>query len=348
MTSKWPVGKEGGGRGGEGRGGGRECAQNKKAERCVRLREIKSSRSKCFVACVMCRKSKVKCDEGRPCSRCKRMGKEQECVYNEMELISTQDGDHELEHIIAQYRTRMDALQVERPLDFWIRSLSFENPSQLREHMNSMGWPDRVLARHWEFGFRSKELMNIFVSLPPYLQRVTRQALHAVEMIMADRMEKAARNTVSQTVMGNEIGFQPEMELDRAFYSQQTFGLIKQHLHPSSGKRVHVFASDTTCKLLGVHAEELLARIANRELSLLCTEFDYLRYVMFGTWFFATRPGRPFEILLRVRNFQSDGETGCTMTKLIQLQEFDCLGRVKAIRSIFLPVSQREMGGTKE
>ncbi|EKX34740.1 hypothetical protein GUITHDRAFT_155642, partial [Guillardia theta CCMP2712] len=88
---------------------------------------------------------------------------------------------------------RWQQLQVERPIDFWIRSLSFDRPSLLREHMNSMGWPDRVLARHWEFGFSSKELMNIFVSLPPYLQQVTRRALHAIEIIMADKMEKKAR-----------------------------------------------------------------------------------------------------------------------------------------------------------
>ncbi|EKX38563.1 hypothetical protein GUITHDRAFT_154686, partial [Guillardia theta CCMP2712] len=87
----------------------------------------------------------------------------------------------------------LQELQVERPLDFWIRSLSFNTPSLLREHMNSMGWPDRVLARHWEFGFSSKELVNIFVSLPPYLQQVTRRALHAIEIIMADKMEKEAR-----------------------------------------------------------------------------------------------------------------------------------------------------------
>ena len=62
-------------------------------------------------------------------------------------------------------------VEIEKPLDFWIRSLSFDKPSLLRDHMNSMGWPDRVLARHWEFGFSSQELMNIFVSLPGHCTR---------------------------------------------------------------------------------------------------------------------------------------------------------------------------------
>ena len=239
----------------------------------------------------------------------------------------------------------MQILQVERPLDFWIRSLSFDRPSLLREHMNSMGWPDRVLARHWEFGFSSKELMNIFVSLPPYLQQVTRRALHAVEIIMADKMEKKARAPQAKLLMESETASEQDLELERSLYRQQSFGVIKQHLHPSTGKRAHVYISDILCKIIGLHAEEALARIASRELSLITTEFNYLCYVMFGTWLYATSPGRPLKLYTRIRDLGSSGDTGCVVTRFVQQQEFDCHGRVRSMKTYMLPVRLAREGG---
>jgi len=185
--------------------------------------------------------------------------------------------------------------------------------------------------------------MNIFVCLPPYLRQVIRRALHAVEIIMTDKMKRVVGELGSEELLGNEMAVQPELELDSAFHRQQSFGLIKQHLYPSTGKRAHVFVSDTICKLFGLHVEELLARLANRELSLALTEFDYLCYVMFGAWFFATRPGRPFEILLRLRTFHSAGDADCTMTRIVMQQEFDCYGRLKAFKAIFVPIDKTDV-----
>ena len=332
------------------------CVKHNMAEHCVRLKETKPSRTRSLVACVVCRRSKVKCDEGRPCSRCRRLEKEEQCVYEDMELIVTDDGmqdgvqeEQRLDLALAHERRRMGELRVERPLDFWIRSVSFDKPSALREQMNSMGWPDRVLARHWEFGFSAKELMSTFLCLPPYLQQVTRRALHAVEIIMADKIEKQMRRVEDHLLMGGgETEVKPDLELDRAFYDQQTFGMVKQHLHPSTGQRAHVFASDSTSRLIGLHEEELLARIANRELSLLSTEFTYFCYVMFGTWSFAVTPGQPMALLMRLRNFRDETGTECVVARLIQQQEFDSYGRPRAIRTFLVPVSRGEGGESRE
>eukprot|EP00960_Hanusia_phi_P058459 763894-Hanusia_phi.AAC.1 len=316
---------------------------------CVRAMEAVCSRKTCVVACVVCRRAKVKCDGGRPCSRCRHRGTEQECEYKDMELVTSRKEEEEeedlLEVFVASHRRRMQELGVERPLDFWIRSLSFNKPSLELEQLNSMGWPDRVLARHWEFGFKGQEMLNIFICLPPYLQQVTRRALHAVQIIMADKLARAARDFGSEKLLGNETAVELDLELDRAFHKQQSFGLIKQHLHPSTARRAHVFTSDTMCKLLGMHPEELLARLANRELSLAITEFDYLCYIMFSAWSFATRPGSSFEFSARLRAFDGARGTDCTMTKCVLQQEFDCYGRLKAIKGIFVPVRG---GGSKE
>ncbi|EKX44181.1 hypothetical protein GUITHDRAFT_109966 [Guillardia theta CCMP2712] len=320
-------------------------------------------------ACIPCMDAKVKCDNFQPCSRCVKhnvqglcvrlrgakpsssrslvacdaaRSREEECMYEDMELIVIDDGRKDEEHldlVLVHERRRMGELWVERPLDFWIRSMSFDKPSALREQMNSMGWPDRVLARHWEFGFSSQELMNTFLCLPPYLQQVTRRALHAVEIIVADKMERS-RGWQDQLLMeGGETETKPDLEVDRAFYDQQSFGVVKQHLHPSTGQRAHVFVSDATSRLVGLHAEELLARIANRELSLLSTEFTYFCYVMFGTWSFAVRPGQPMALLMRLRNFRDETGTECVVARLIQQQEFDSYGRPRAIRTFLVPGS---------
>eukprot|EP00960_Hanusia_phi_P068842 766948-Hanusia_phi.AAC.1 len=65
-------------------------------DQCVRAREDVTPRKKCVVACVVCRRSKVKCDEGRPCSRCRNRGKEDECEYKDMELVTSRDEEEDL------------------------------------------------------------------------------------------------------------------------------------------------------------------------------------------------------------------------------------------------------------
>eukprot|EP00960_Hanusia_phi_P021489 634850-Hanusia_phi.AAC.2 len=199
-----------------------------------------------------------------------------------------------------------------------------------------MGWPDRVLARHWEFGFSAKELMNIFVSLPPHLQQVTRRALHAIEIIVSSKMKKQAMH--GQLLMSSDTQAEEALELERNFYSQQSFGVIQQHFHAETGKRAHVYISDQACRLLGLHAEEALARIASRELSLITTEFNYFCYVMFGTWSHATCPGRPFTVCTRLRDLGEHGESTCVIAKFVQQQEFDCHGRVSSTKNFLLPV----------
>uniref|UniRef100_A0A7S4KVV6 Zn(2)-C6 fungal-type domain-containing protein n=1 Tax=Guillardia theta TaxID=55529 RepID=A0A7S4KVV6_GUITH len=331
------------------------CVASNMAYLCIRVRDQHIPRKRSSVACSSCKRSKLKCDENRPCSRCKRLHKEASCVDEELQLIPLQFNDVEEEiqdvqqlSLPPDHPARSQQLQVERPIDFWIRSLSFDRPSLLRERMNSMGWPDRVLARHWEFGFSSKELMNIFVSLPPYLQQVTRRALHAIEIIMADKMEKEARAPQVQLLMESEAVLEQDLELERALYGQQSFGVITQHLHPSTGTRAHVYISDAACRILGLHAEEALARIANREMSLVTTEFNYFCYVMFGTWLYATSPGRPFSLVGCIRDLGSSRESGCVVTRFVQQQEFDCHGRVKSMKAYILPLDKESFEASAE
>ncbi|EKX31395.1 hypothetical protein GUITHDRAFT_122402 [Guillardia theta CCMP2712] len=338
---------------------------------CIRVRVEKGRRKRGSDSCVPCKQSKVKCDEGRPCSRCKQKRKEDGCVY-QVVVISRhiagskdQDHDHTLAKeqalVLEQEQGRdsgsgtdlvqasptdsdqlacMQELQVERPLDFWARSLSFDQPSLLREHMNSMGWPDRVLARHLEIGYCSKDVMNIFVSLPPRLQEVTRRALDAMEIIMADKMMKQAGALPAQLLMGSEKISEEDLELERVLYGNENFGMVNHYMLPSTGQRMYLYVSDATCRILGLHAEEALARLASRELPLVMTEFNFFCYIVFSTWFFATYPGRPLSLVVCIRDIGSKREKGGVITRLVQQPEFDCYGRMRSMKTMMFPLDK--------
>ena len=338
---------------------------------CIRVRVEKGRRKRGSDSCVPCKQSKLKCDEGRPCSRCKHKQKEDGCVYQVVVIsrhtagFKEQDQDQalakeqaqalELEQgrdresrtdLVQAFPTNSDQLacmqelHVERPLDFWIRSLSFDQPSLLREHMNTMGWPDRVLARHWEVGYSSKDVMNIFVSLPPRLQQVTRRALDAMEIIMADTMERQAGALPAQLLMESEKISEQDLELERAMCGNENFGIVNHYMLPSTGQRVYLYLSDATCRILGLHAEEALARLANRELPLVMTEFNFFCYIVFSTWFFATYPGRPLSLVCCIRDIGSKGEKSGVITRLVQQPEFDCYGRMRSMKTMMFPVGK--------
>eukprot|EP00960_Hanusia_phi_P073378 767996-Hanusia_phi.AAC.9 len=325
------------------------CVQSNIADQCIRLRVARAPRKRTSIACVPCKRSKLKCDEERPCSRCKRLGREMSCIDEELDLIPVQlvdQADDQFEVYDEQSLERpsnvQEEVEIERPLNFWARSLSFESPSQGRARMNSMGWPDRVLARHFEFGHSSVDMMNIFVCLPPYLQDVTRRALQSLEIIIEHRMAKKQMQAFGHLLTDGSMVPAQELELESTFYEQQAFGVMSQHVYPLTGKRAHAYVSGTACNMLGLHAEEVLARIANRELPLLSTQFNYLLYVMFGTWSFAMHPGRPLDVMTPLR-VSGENQESCVMARMVQQQEFDCHGSLKAIKSFLIPV--RKGGG---
>mmetsp|Transcript_46029 Transcript_46029/g.144374 ORF Transcript_46029/g.144374 Transcript_46029/m.144374 type:complete len:472 (-) Transcript_46029:25-1440(-) len=319
------------------------CVQSNIADQCIRLRVARGARKRSTVACIPCKRAKLKCDEERPCSRCKRLGREWDCIDEQLELIQSQlvdlneDQFDRLDVLSPDRPSRVLELQVERPLNYRARSMSFQEPSLLRERMNSMGWPDRVLARHWEFGHSSRDMMNIFVCLPPYMQDVTRRALQALEIIIEDAMAKRQAQLLAETTTVSAR----EVELERTFYEQQEYGVMSQHVYSGTGKRAHAYVSGAACHMMGLHVEEVLARIANRELPLLSTELNYLVYVMYGTWSFAMYPGRPLDLITPIRVRGEHGES-CVMVRMVQQQQFDSHGSLKSIKSFLHPVSKED------
>ena len=69
----------------------------------------KPKRKQVSRACLQCRRSKVKCDESRPCGRCKRLGKGGSCLQSE-----DSKGD-ELSLAVRNVREE-DSGEIERPI----------------------------------------------------------------------------------------------------------------------------------------------------------------------------------------------------------------------------------------
>ncbi|EKX52479.1 hypothetical protein GUITHDRAFT_101650 [Guillardia theta CCMP2712] len=153
--------------------------------------------------------------------------------------------------------------------------------------------------------------------------------------------EKQARAVPARLLMENETVSEYDLELERALYGNENFGMVNHYLRPSTGQRAHLYVSDATCRILGLHAEEALARLASRELSLVTTEFNSFCYVMFGTWFFATRPGRPLSLVGCIRDLGSKGEKGGVMARYVQQPEFDCHGRLRSMKTFMFPLDKK-------
>jgi len=229
---------------------------------------------------------------------------------------------------------------VERPLPFNMRSLRFDMPSQLRESMTSMGWPNMVMARICEFGYDSRVIINIFVNLPPYLKSITLRALHAIEVLYVEKQKNLPANDVlsdseSMTIPGSEV--------ERIFFEQDTsIGFVKHHLCPKTGKRSHVYVSRGWSTSIGIHVEEILSRIANRELPLLSTEFAYFSYVMYSMWSFATDPSKSFSMYARSRKLSTDSEGECCIVQLVQRADLDWTGRPKSMKSYVVMLDKQQ------
>ena len=227
--------------------------------------------------------------------------------------------------------------QVERPIPFNTRSLRFDRPSQLREAMTSMGWPNMVMARICEFGYDSRAIINIFVNLPPYLKSITLRALHAIEILYVEKQ----KSLPPIDVLSNQEEASPGgMEVERVFFEHETsVGFVKHHLDPKTGKRANIYVSQGWSSSIGIHLEEILSRIANRELPLLSTEFAYFSYVMYSIWSFATNPTKTFCMYARSRKLGANSEGECCIVHLIQKQDLDWTGRSRSMKSYVVMVS---------
>jgi len=306
----------------------------------------KPKRKQVSRACLPCRRSKVKCDESRPCGRCMRLGKVDSCLQS--------DGAGE-ELALSARNSQEEEREVERPIAYK-GTLSFAHDNRflkqecfLVDVMKTHGWAHAVLKRCWEFGTCQKSLLEIFVNLPPELESVIKRGLTALDVLVKERTAAMAKkmgkdilqrsNTSKQRKEGEII---EDLE-NKIWESSEHAGVMRLKWNPASDKRDDVFVTDTLAKMNYMHKEEMLARLANRETPLHMTQFDWLCYclddILRSKQHTCTRYAR----------FRSIGPVpGYSLVRHVTEKQFDWLGRSEAIRHFMMICSPEEFNATQQ
>ena len=152
--------------------------------------------------------------------------------------------------------------------------------------MERMGWSYAILLRTWEFGFNADALINIFASVPQDLADVLKTGFASLDIIQnkkcaADRVQSSNLAAGGGGGGGGAEDFLPragggscyfdDME-DRLWDRRRDCGYLRLDFEPRSQRRRHAFLNTHFSNLIGLHKEETLARIANREMPLPMTE----------------------------------------------------------------------------
>uniref|UniRef100_A0A7S4JTH2 Zn(2)-C6 fungal-type domain-containing protein n=1 Tax=Guillardia theta TaxID=55529 RepID=A0A7S4JTH2_GUITH len=335
------------------------CLQAGRGSSCVR--SVSSQPVRCrlkgLLACSACRQAKARCDEFRPCARCVKLNRGDRCSEDGtivprsgkklgwMEEEKREGWEEQLMQYVKDARMEemllCDGLQVvERPLPFVDRTLSFDKPSGIRGRMNAMGWPEFVLARHWEFGFSEEHLMRVFTSLPPYLEQVAKRAMEALECLYhARQVQQQAMLCGMEEEEAADLG---PMHVECEMMNQtERMGWLLQGFTPSCMRRKVVLTNSGMGRVTGMHVEEFLARVANRELPVFATELNFFCYVMYSSLMHATSSTRQLTVFSRIPDL-SEGGGRATMVKMVQERCLDWRGRLTGMRSYFCPVTKEE------
>jgi len=332
------------------------CSRCRQAGRaCVRTVTVQPIRCrlKGQLACAACRQAKARCDEFRPCTRCAKMNRSDRCSEDGISVhraskkfgwMEEENGraweEQLLEYVNYGGREMMGVQVVERPLPFVGRALSFDKPSGIRGRMNAMGWPEFVLARHWEFGFREEDLMRVFTSLPPFLEQVAREAMEALECLYHARQVQQQAVLCGMEEEDGDLGAM-EAECDLMNYTDRT-GWLLQGFSPSCLRRRVVFTNSGMGSVTGLHVEEFLARVANRELPILATELNFFCYVMYSSLMHATSSTRQLTAFSRIPDLSEEGGGRARLVKMVQERCLDWRGRLAGMRTYLCPVTKEE------
>jgi hypothetical protein len=215
-----------------------------------------------FAACIPCKRIKQKCGDIRPCARCKRLRREDECLQN------LEDSEN----------SRI----IERPVQFGSHSLdiSRSSPPIPSAAVLKYAWSYRVALIYWHSGINYDILANIFNSIPDELSE------------LMGLVSAAIVNRIDQTTSLSSPATEPRRALETASAhlanetamcdSEQVYGFLEFGIDPFTKKRTSLCMNSRWAHIYGFHKEELCARFANNEGDLPRTQIDALLLILDG------------------------------------------------------------------
>ena len=162
------------------------------------------------------------------------------------------------------------SLQIERPLAYSPSGVVLARNLQWDAVIRRfVPWSRVVLRRFWESGYDRRDLLSMFVSIPPGLRELLKRTCAALEVLMAHRMTQL--DTSSATPVDCAAAADPmtdAMDVDADAESglqERSFACIRTSYDPDSQRMLNLYASRGIEHILGQHQEEVEARWANAE-----------------------------------------------------------------------------------
>uniref|UniRef100_A0A7S0MKV2 Zn(2)-C6 fungal-type domain-containing protein n=1 Tax=Cryptomonas curvata TaxID=233186 RepID=A0A7S0MKV2_9CRYP len=214
-------------------------------------------------ACPPCKRIKQKCGDFRPCARCKRLGRVDDCLS-----VSVEDDDSK------------ELIERPVPYPFFHFDLSVDNalPQNL---VLKYDWSYRTVMIYWHSGYKCEILMNLFNSLPNELSAL----MSVVSLALQKRDSSNVKNQISDVSRSPNLGNTDStvlLEEASMWDREETYGFMEVALHPITKQRQHMIMNTRFANIYGFHKEELYSRFASHEADLQRTEIDSLLLMLDG------------------------------------------------------------------
>ena len=219
-----------------------------------------AARLRAASACPPCKRIKQKCGDMRPCARCKRLAREEDCVPQDIQDI--QEIEPPFAYPLHYFDLRVDA-----------------NPP--RNLILRYDWSLRTVMIYWHSGYSCNLVSNIFNSMPEQLSSL----MGSVSMSLQRRDSSTICSQVSEdqnAVARNTYDRSVPTEEALLWDKQEIYGFMEIGLDPISKQRTHIIMNTRFANIHGFHKEELYARFANHDADLQRTDIDNLLMMLDG------------------------------------------------------------------
>ena len=159
---------------------------------------------------------------------------------------------------------------IERPLTF-DSSLDFSNESRSKILLKQMDWYFPILDRYREAGYLVDPMVRVFRSIPRDLEDAIKQGLRALQIIKssseAAQIRRPSQTTQFPNPVAEDLAAFPNTE-DIMWEARADCGYLRLEWDPVTQRRRRAVMNTAFAAINGMHPEEAVARIANREAAL--------------------------------------------------------------------------------
>jgi len=246
----------------------------------------KRKRQQLAVSCLACRRSKKQCSEELPCSRCLRLGIEDECQAP-ARMRSTRGPRASHPSAAAQ-----PVALLERPVRARSCAVRFPEYAVCRHAGPSAPWRERVraspkcswampvISRLVDYGWSGDWVLgNLLLPLPVDVNEGLRTACLAVGVASLMHNRFPAVQIAPAGGGATAEGDEHHWHLMDEVYENSRHAVIRMGVSPTDGTRTRTSCNPAVSALLLTHPEELSARLAGCQIENPTTEFEGLAFV---------------------------------------------------------------------